>query len=937
MAPWRVREGASLRLVLQVFIGAAALSNWIVLYLHPTPAWPLEWYQTPAGPVVERVYDRTLRGQVPPGSLWLLMDGLPVQDAADTVRRVQRLRVGDTVTLTFLQDRRLIHATWTVSGRRWFPTVWVAATGALLWGIALWLRVRYSYRRFYRRMWTAVLSLSMVYMFTPVGTWDWLDHFFWAMDRIGFAVAPIAILYWATGWPPTHPGRFLRPLRKTVPALWLGLHGLPLILSLTGWVSPWSRAFLRLHHVLWNLDGVALLGAFGYAFVRCLRVVSHVHGLERGQLQILASAIFLAFFPTLVAAVPIGLGRSPELWETMAVLTHPVLPLGLLMATRQRRWDVEHLFRRALTYAPLLIGLVALYMILYGLVLRLLPSDWTAQAFLMALLATVPGIFVFPALRQWSVRWVERMYLGARSHPLEELQRVIWHEAGVGPLHPWLARVLGLIEEAMDCAWTDAWLQTQDDRRWVRTSGPPSDLKPFLERVLFRSEESGAQGRLIRPGIDRHTGAGYTLYRIHCATDVGIQAELWCVWRHTDHWLSRDELDRMEQVRARVQQVLKNYSLLLEAERQNRALEDLRRFYQAVLQTLDVGILVTDRDHRTVLMANRSLARWFQTTPEAMQYQDLRTYLPADFVDRVQQFFEHPMGSLPVLQVYLNLPGVAPRLLQVSRCPLQIPMEDRTTEGFLYVLEDITHLHRLEQQLIQSEKLSSIGLLAAGIAHEINTPLTGIMSYTQMLRQRLQDPKARQLLHRVQDQVDQIRQIVQTFLDMAQPRRQTARVLELQQTVQQGLRLLRPLLKDYPIRLHVELAPQPVYVWGHEAQIHQVLTNLVVNARDAMPDGGDLTVRVRQEGGSAVLEVQDTGVGMDEATLRRAFDPFFTTKAHQGGTGLGLTISYHIVRQHGGRIEVQSRPGHGSLFRVYFPVWSEGVHRAVQRTIVADR
>jgi signal transduction histidine kinase len=172
---------------------------------------------------------------------------------------------------------------------------------------------------------------------------------------------------------------------------------------------------------------------------------------------------------------------------------------------------------------------------------------------------------------------------------------------------------------------------------------------------------------------------------------------------------------------------------------------------------------------------------------------------------------------------------------------------------------------------------------------------------------------------------------------MAQPRRQTARVLELQQTVQQGLRLLRPLLKDYPIRLHVELAPQPVYVWGHEAQIHQVLTNLVVNARDAMPDGGDLTVRVRQEGDSAVLEVQDTGVGMDEATLRRAFDPFFTTKAHQGGTGLGLTISYHIVRQHGGRIEVQSRPGHGSLFRVYFPVWSEGVHRAVQRTIVADR
>ncbi|MCS7313732.1 MAG: PDZ domain-containing protein, partial [Acidobacteria bacterium] len=452
--------------------------------------------------------------QVVPGSVWLLMNGLPVQDAVDTTRRVQRLRAGDTVTLTFLRDRRLVHVNWTVAGRRWFPTVWVWATGALLWGIALWLRVRYSYRRFYRRMWTAVLSLSMVYMFTPVGTWDGLDHFFWVLDRVGFAVAPIAVIYWAAGWPPTRPGRFLRPLRKTVPALWLSLHGLPVVLSLTGLVAPWSRTFLRLHHALWNLDWVALLGAFGYAFVRCLRVVSQTHGLERGQLQILASAIFLTFFPTLVAAGPILLSRSPELWETVAVLTHPVLPVGLLMATRQRRWDIEHLFRRAVTYAPLLMGLVALYMLLYALLLHFVPFDRSAQAFLMALLATVPGVFAFPALRQWSVRWVERMYLGARSHPLEALQRVIWHEAGVGPLHPWLARVLGLVEQAMECAWTDAWLRTQDDWRWVRTSGPPSDLKALLESVASRSDESGAHGRLVRPGIYRHVGHGYTLSRI---------------------------------------------------------------------------------------------------------------------------------------------------------------------------------------------------------------------------------------------------------------------------------------------------------------------------------------------------------------------------------------------------------------------------------------
>ena len=931
----RFADRSVFRLIGWTLIGVFALLNGVIWWLHGGWSWPFEWYMTPSGAVVYHVHDTQLQQDVPAGSLWVLLNEVPVRDPLTVVQRIRRLRPGERVVLVFYAQRRWVRVQWQVPGHAWFPTVWVWLTGVLFWGLALWLHLQYGIRRFYRRMLTVCLAMAMIYLFSPVGRWDALDFGFWALDRLGFAIAPIAIVYWAAGWRMTRRWMWVYRSRRWVPWLWIAMHLLPPFWTIVWNARPWTPAFLQLHHILIMVDWGALILAMGYALIRGIHAVSQSYGLERSRFQLITGAILFAFFPTIIALFPMLSTQGSSLWESIAVLTHPLLPVGFFLALRRRYWDVEHVIRQVFVYVPLVAVLFVGYMLVYHFILSVVPDDLWLQSMLIALFAVIPGLFVVPSLRDWVVRWLASVYLGRRSRAVDELQVLVWRDVNVGSIDAWMQQVLDRLQEALGCAWVDAWVDVQGNRRWVRRQPWPQSLG--WTPASIAALETHPRSRPVRPAIYRFATDQGVVYHAVCTTDAGIGARIWCVWTHAEHWLSRAELRLLDQVRVRFQQVLENYSLLIEAQRQNQVLDELRRFQAVVLESLGAGILVTDAAHARIYMANRSLAEWFRTEPEHMVGRPVAQFLPDHFTQRMREFFEHPERSLPVLRIYLPQPDGGPRLLQIARRSLQIPIETGTVAGFLYVMEDITHQYQLEQQLIQAEKLSSMGLLAAGIAHEINTPLTGIMSYSDLLAQRMRDERDRRLILRMQSQVQQIKQIVQTFLDMAQPRRQTARVLDLRQVVQQGIRLLRPILKDAPVRVELDLDRQPVHVWGHEAQIHQVLTNLVVNARDAMPEGGTITICVRCENGHAILEVRDTGVGMDTDVQQRIFDPFFTTKAHQGGTGLGLTITYHIVRQHGGTIEVESTPGQGSCFRIRMPAWSREVVYETRRTSAARR
>ncbi len=255
---------------------------------------------------------------------------------------------------------------------------------------------------------------------------------------------------------------------------------------------------------------------------------------------------------------------------------------------------------------------------------------------------------------------------------------------------------------------------------------------------------------------------------------------------------------------------------------------------------------------------------------------------------------------------------------------------------------DITERKRAEEalmqsraQLLQAQKLEAVGRLAGGVAHDFNNILQAVLSLATVLRLRVGTPELAKIVAEIEAHVMRGAALTQQLLLFSRRQKPQTTVVDLGGLASDSGALLRRLIPEN-ILLTVEPAPRRLWVDGDATQLEQVLMNLVVNAKDAMPDGGSLTVRAAESSGEAVLEVTDTGHGIDEATLARLFEPFFTTKETGRGTGLGLSVVHGIVEQHGGRIEVESTPGGGSVFRVFLPVITASEAQADAPQVPAD-
>jgi signal transduction histidine kinase/ActR/RegA family two-component response regulator len=236
-----------------------------------------------------------------------------------------------------------------------------------------------------------------------------------------------------------------------------------------------------------------------------------------------------------------------------------------------------------------------------------------------------------------------------------------------------------------------------------------------------------------------------------------------------------------------------------------------------------------------------------------------------------------------------------------------------------------------DERTLQSQKLEALGRLAGGIAHDFNNLLTVILGYADILKQYGADDHSREVGGEIQKAGERAAALTRQLLAFSRKQILQPIVLDLNNLVQNLNTMLRRLINE-DIDLTHALHPSAVWVKADPGQIEQVLTNLVVNARDAMPHGGRLLISTAEVpssrhnalsaggGGYAILTVKDTGQGMDERVLKRLFEPFFTTKEVGKGTGLGLATVHGIVHQSGGRIEVESEPGRGSTFRVYLPL-----------------
>jgi len=264
------------------------------------------------------------------------------------------------------------------------------------------------------------------------------------------------------------------------------------------------------------------------------------------------------------------------------------------------------------------------------------------------------------------------------------------------------------------------------------------------------------------------------------------------------------------------------------------------------------------------------------------------------------------------------------------------PLLTDSTTGAVIRIDDVTAQVNMEKKVFQTEKLSAIGSMAAGITHDLNNLLTPILGFSDLLLQEMEETDTRNsFVEQIIDAAEKARNLVGQLLSFTRQAPQTYINIDLNQVVKDFLKLLRRTIRE-DIEIRWEKEKETALINGDKGQLEQIIMNLAINAQFAMPDGGTLTIRTEQRyikpeeatigvmkpGLYNVLTVEDTGCGMDQETQKYIFDPFFSTKGNKG-TGLGLATIYGIVKQHGGHIWFYSEPGIGTIFKISFPALSD--------------
>lgn len=328
-----------------------------------------------------------------------------------------------------------------------------------------------------------------------------------------------------------------------------------------------------------------------------------------------------------------------------------------------------------------------------------------------------------------------------------------------------------------------------------------------------------------------------------------------------------------------------------------------------VIATFAACVLGATLVHRLV---NRPVERLLESTKRVADG-NLDLIIPVSSADEIGQLTRSFMDMTDKLKsAQAELRGWAEKL--------EAEVEIKTSD-----------LKQAQAQIIRSEKLSSVGLLAAGVAHELNSPLTGILTFAHILAKRMPaGSEEQQRLLTIAQQAERCAKIIRQLLDMARERRPEKSHYELSKLLDQSLALVEHQPRFAGIRFARDYDPEAEHVFVDPGQMQQVFVNLLVNAGEAMPEGGRLLVKTRKifgnssaptsVGGDAVqIIVSDTGIGIPPENLRKIFDPFFTSKDVGQGTGLGLAVTHGIVEGHGGSIAVDSTPGQGTTFTVTIP------------------
>ncbi|MDR1727265.1 MAG: PDZ domain-containing protein [Acidobacteriota bacterium] len=808
-----------------------------------------------------------------------------------------------------------------------------------------------------RHFYLLCLTAFALWLFSYTPALGLLDLFAYAVSVAAFLLLPAAFLHFCLRFPDARP----RPAAVAAPYLASGLLLAAHLLWVTGHLAPLGVArtvaageSLDRFELVWFCaaflaGGVLLLRRhLGGAGAEDLLARQQMKWIAYGSLAGIVPFGLIYLLPTLLGA-PARFARfSPAMDASMLFLALVPLSVGYAVLGF-RLMDVEDIARKS---AACLVSALAL---LFACILGALAFDGALRDLtpragaLVAALAALAMALLFNPLRRAVQTGFDRAFYRNSFHDrrtLLDFARALSSEISLQPL---TQRILDRVTRAFPVDGAALFLPDAAHPGWLRCAqGVNHDgcgsilLAPASTGST--GEASGDPGRAAAgelPGLKGGAGclrpADGGLARAGFAYRQDLLSQGRCVGvlalgalppsRH----FSGADVELLAALAGYAAVALENATLYRSVEAKAEEVARLKDYTENILESIDVAVLSVTASGR-VRSCNRAFEELYAASRRDIAGALAENLLSADVVaalrnaagmdgwspDAPAGIFKLALKNSDGRRLVVNL-GVRP--FDYGDGALQEgEVAAHSRRGCLLVMEDVTEKTRLEAQLLQAEKLSSVGLLAAGVAHEINTPLTGISSYTQMLlKGDVEAGRRKALLEKIERQTFRAAEIVGNLLNFSRLGGDEFAAVDINRVIHDSLSLLDHQLDRKRIRVASDLGERLAPVYGNTGKLQQVFVNLFLNARDAMPAGGEIAIRTGMDESMVVVDVSDTGGGIPQENLQRIFDPFFTTKGVGRGTGLGLAVSYGIIQEHGGGIFVESDAGKGTRFTLRLP------------------
>jgi two-component system NtrC family sensor kinase len=762
------------------------------------------------------------------------------------------------------------------------------------------------------RLFYFVTLLSfVVYVYTPAGDVDWSYKTLQMAEELASIFLPPLTLHFFLLFP--------RPIiRERKWLVWM--YVAPVLLTL------WNFNVLIFNNAVAITDARRSLELirrwelldFGIYFLLAVLALAFTYGrsapVGKKQIKWIYLGLALGFLPFLgIYIIPyLATGSVAPVYTTLSLLPLAFIPLAFAVSIlKYKLWDVEVVIKEVLAYSvTFAFGMIAFSTV--NLVLSRIIEERSAME--RNFLAFSSGLLIAGVLIpvKGKIEAVIEMILYRESyrhrrtmtdfaqelatfHDVEELISMM-RERMRATLH--IERMNLYIREATALLIYDPQTGVPS-RITAEELGPIPHEGPVVLTAPRLPDQSDVPWRLL--------SAGYR-YVFPLRNRGELQGLLLLGTRRGEEPLSRDDLHLIGTLTAPVALAMENSRLYGKLRRQLDEIRALKEYNENIIESSLSAIAVVSHDG-IVLTANQAFWELVGSDHEG---------------DSIDQLFPpyaelRQATGLTRSTRFTNRNGVE-KEVTVTSSPLSAADVDEGAR--VLVIGDITDRVRLERELQDKERLASLGLLAAGVAHEVNTPLTGISSYAQLLLADTNedDPKYR-LLKKMEQQTFRASSLVNNLLDLIANRPRSRENVDVENLITSTVALHEDLMKPKRITVHLQTVLRhadeaPLCVRGNFQDLQQVLTNVLLNARDAVGEGGNIWISVTDEGERAVIRVRDDGKGITADIIDKIFDPLVTTKRGQGGTGLGLAISRRLVHACDGDITVASTPGSGAEFSI---------------------